>query len=122
MMKDEIRREDWIEYFKEFSARNRTRPTKLEILGELGAQREEQHMRLTGIGIEDTGKDAPRIEIMLGGEAAGDEHLTHTISRVNRIMQKIGDDGRDEAIEFDDNEGGKTILLFETLTDVKAAV
>ena len=120
-MKDEINREAWAEYFKQFGKRNQGRPTKLEILGELGAQREEQHLPLSGISVEDTGKDTPRVEIMLGDEGVGGRHLTHTIARVGRVLQKLGPDGRDEAIEFEDGAGGKTILLFEAQAGMKAS-
>lgn len=120
-MKDEIERDTWTEYFKEFSRRNQGRPTKLEILGDLGAQREEQHLPLAGIGVEDTGKDAPRIEIMLGGGSAGASHLTHTITRVTGVLQKLDNAGREEAIEIEDDGGTKTILVFEALTELKAA-
>ena len=120
-MKDEIKRGDWTEYFKEFSKRNQGRPTKLEILSELGVQHEERHLPFTGISVENKGEDAPRIEIMLGGESAGTRHLTHSITRVSRVLQKLGDDGRNEAIEFEDGSGAKTILLFEALAELKAS-
>jgi phosphotransferase system IIB component len=72
------------------------------------------------MSVEASGKDAPRIEIMLGG---GDNlrHLTHTITRVNHVMQKLDADGRDEAIEFEDAGGAKTLLQFEVLTEMKAS-
>src|SRR5581483_10683600 len=75
----ERRREELATYFREFSKRNHARPTRLEIFGELGAQSEESHLPLGGISVENTGKDAPRIEIMLGGNSLIDpRHLTHT--------------------------------------------
>ncbi len=119
-MQDEIKRENWAEYFKGFSKRNEARPTKLEVFGEIGAQLEERHLPLAGVSVEASGKDAPRIEIMLGG---GDDprHLTHTIRRVIRVMRKLGADGRDEAIEFEDAGGEKSVLQFEALTEVKAS-
>jgi hypothetical protein len=119
-MRDEIKRENWTEYFKGFSKRNQARSTKLEVFGEIGAQLEERHLPLAGVSVEDSGKDAPRIEIMLGG---GDDsrHLTHTITRVNRVMRKLGADGRDDAIEFEDASGTKTVLQFEALTELKAS-
>ncbi len=120
-MRDEIKREDWTEYFKGFSKRNQARSTKLEVFGEIGAQREERHLPLAGVSVEDSGKDAPRIEIMLGGGGDDPRHLTHTITRVNRVMRKLGADGRDEAIEFEDAGGAKTVLQFEALTELKAS-
>ena len=119
-MQDEIKRENWTEYFKGFSKRNEARSTKLEVFGEIGAQREEWHLPFAGVSVEASGKDAPRIEIMLGG---GDDtrHLTHTVTRVNRVMRKLDADGRDEVIEFEDAGGTKTVLQFEALTELKAS-
>jgi uncharacterized protein DUF5335 len=119
-MRDEIKRENWAEYFKGFSKRNQGRSTKLEVFGEIGAQLEERHLPLDGVSVEASGKDAPRIEIMLGG---GDKlrHMAHTITRVNHVMQKLGADGCDEAIEFEDAGGAKTLLQFEALTEMKAS-
>ena len=118
-MRDEIKRENWAEYFKGFSGRNQGRSTKLEVFGEIGAQLEERHLPLDGVSVEASGKDAPRIEIMLGGDNL--RHLTHAITRVNHVMQKLGADGRDEAIEFEDADGVKTLLRFESLTEMKAS-
>jgi hypothetical protein len=118
-MQDEIKREIWAKYFKEFSKRNEARSTILEVFGEIGAQPEERHLPLAGVSVEDSGKDAPRIEIMLGGDDP--RHLTHTITRVKRVMRKLGADGRDEAIEIEDAGGAKTVLQFEALTELKAS-
>jgi hypothetical protein len=120
-MQDEIKRENWAEYFKGFSKRNEARSTKLEVFGEIGAQPEERQMPLAGVSVEDSGKDAPRIEIMLGGGGADPRHLTHTITRVNRVTRKLGAGGRDEALEFEDAGGAKTVLQFEALTELKAS-
>jgi hypothetical protein len=118
-MQDEIKRENWTEYFKGFSKRNQGRSTMLEVFGEIGAQREERHLPLAGVSVEDSGKDAPRVEIMLGGDDL--RHMTHTITRVNRVMRKLGADGRDDAIEFEDAGGEKTVLQFEALAELKAS-
>jgi hypothetical protein len=120
-MRDEIKRESWAEYFKGFSKRNQARSTKLEVFGEIGAQTEERHLPLAGVSVEDSGKDAPRIEIMLGDGGDDRRHLTHTIARVNRVMRKLGADGHDEAIEFEDADGAKTVMQFEALTELKAS-
>jgi hypothetical protein len=120
-MQNEIKRENWTEYFKGFSKRNQARSTKLEVFGEIGAQLEERHLPLAGVSAEDSGKDAPRIEIMLGGDGDDPRHLTHTITRVNRVMRKLGADGCDEAIEIEDAGGAKTVLQFEVLTELEAS-
>jgi hypothetical protein len=120
-MRDEIKRENWTEYFNGFSRRNQGRSTKMEVFGEFGAQPVERHLPLAGVSVEDSVKDAPRIEIMLGGGSDDARHLTHTITRVNHVMRKLGADGRDEAIEFVDAGGTKTVLHFEALTELKAS-
>jgi hypothetical protein len=120
-MQNEIKRENWTEYFKGFSKRNQGRSTKLEVFGKIGAQREERYLPLAGMSVEDSGKDAPRVEIMLGGGGDDLRHLTHTITRVNRVMRKLGAEGRDEAIEIEDAGGAKTVLQFEALTELKAS-
>jgi hypothetical protein len=118
-----IGREQWDDFVKEVNRRNELRPTRLEVLGQdIGAQEEEQLLPLTGISLEERVKDAPRVEITLGGETAKEErHLTHTISRVKSIMRKIGTDLREDAIMIEDENGTKTILLFETLPELAPA-
>lgn len=109
-----IKRDEWNDYFQAFSFRNQGRPTKLEIFGELGAQEEEHYLPLNGVSLAETGADVPRIEIMLGGESAKNiGHLMHMVPRVCWVTTKVSADGRDEAIEFEDAEGSKTLLQFE---------
>jgi hypothetical protein len=112
----EIKRSQWASFFDEFSKRNLSRATRMEYFGDLGAQEEEQNLPLNGVSVEETGNDAPRIEIMLGGVSPGDErHLTHTIARAARVFAKSSADGRDEALEIEDADGVKTLLRFESL-------
>lgn len=47
--------------------------------------------------------------------------LTHTISRVRSIMRKVGVDLREEALMIEDENGTKTLLLFETLPELAPA-
>lgn len=104
----------WADYFNEFTRRNQSRLTKLEVFGEAGAQQEEQGMPFTGISIEQ--KDGnPRVEIMLG-DMLGARHLTHVVSNVHQITPKLGLDGRDEALEIVSAEGETSLLRFEPQT------
>ena len=120
-MQDEIIRSAWSEYFKTFSRQNEGRPTMLEFFGDLGAQRQENQLPLAGISLENSGPDAPRIEIMLGGSSPQDpRHLTHPITHVSRIFTKPGADGRDEALKIEDESGTQTLLRFVALTELSA--
>ena len=124
-MSEVIEREQWDNFIKEFNRRNALRATRLEVVGggEIGAQEEEELLPLTGISLETKGADAPRIEISLGGETSKEErHLTHMIVRVRSIMAKIGVDLREEALLIEDEEGTKTILLFQTLPELEPAM
>jgi Family of unknown function (DUF5335) len=124
-MSEVIEREQWDNFIKEFNSRNALRATRLEVVGggEIGAQEEEELLPLTGISLETKGADAPRIEISLGGETAKEErHLTHMIVRVRSIMAKIGVDLREEALLIEDEDGTKTILLFQTLPELEPTV
>ncbi len=113
---EEIKRDQWEKYFGEFSKRNRSRATRLETFGNMGAQEEERNLPLNGISVEKSGPDAPRIEIMLGGVSPSDErHLTHTIARAAHVFPKTTAGGVDEALEIEDADGVKTLLQFESL-------
>lgn len=109
---------DWANYFNEFTKRNQSRPTKLEVFGDAGAQEEERGMPFTGISIEQL-DGPPRVEIMLG-DVLGPRHLTHVVSNVHQITPKLGLDGRDEALEIVSAEGETSLLRFEPQTMIAA--
>lgn len=113
MSKDNIERDAWAGYLKEFNSRNESRPTWLQVFGESGAQSEEQGLPLLGISLEERGADAPRVQIMLGGhDAIESRHLTHMVTGVESLIPKVGADGRDESIEFVDKHGEASLLIF----------
>lgn len=107
-MKNCIEQNSWNGYLTEFTKRNMSRPTWLQVFGVEGAQSEERGLPLNGISVELKGADAPRVQIMLGGR----EHLTHVVRNVASLMPQVGPDGRDEAIEFVDKNGEASLLIF----------
>ena len=112
-MKDYIDSSVWINYFNEFTRRNQSRLTQLEVFGENGAQREERGLPFAGISLG-RGNGVHNVEIMFGGNGAGRlRHLTHVIADVHQITPKRGLDGRDEALEIVDDQGEKSLLRFE---------
>ncbi len=112
-MKEYIDRSVWINYFNEFSRRNNSRRTRLEVFGENGAQQEERGLAFAGISLE-RGNGAPDVAIMFGVNGGPQSrHLTHVIANVERITPKRGLDGRDEALEIVDGHGEKCLLRFE---------
>ena len=72
-MNKHLDRSVWINYFDEFTRRNHSRPTRLEVFGENGAQVEECGLPFAGISLGQ-GNGAPCIEIMLGGHDPIDPH------------------------------------------------
>jgi hypothetical protein len=119
-MKENIDRSVWINYFNEFTRRNHSRQTRLEVFGELGAQEKERGLPLAGISLE-RGNDAPSIEIMFGARN-GDTppHLTHVIENVREITPKRGLDGCDESLEIVDTQDEKNLLCFEPQPTIAA--
>jgi hypothetical protein len=105
-----IEQNSWTGYLAEFTKRNKTRPTWLQILGDSGAQSEENGLPLNGISVEMKGADAPSVQIMLG--SLGNSHLTHVVRNVEKMTPQVGPDGRDEAIEFIDKSGEASLLMF----------
>lgn len=113
-MKNSIERKAWASYLTQFNQRNKLRPTWLQVFGESGAQSEEQGLPLMGISLEERGGNAPRVQIMLGGNNPIQiGHLTHVMANVDRITPQIGTDGRDEALEFVDKHGESSLLIFK---------
>ena len=113
-MQGEIQQEQWQAYLDGFSTRNSGRMADLQILSEeLGTQTEAEMLPFEGITLETKGFLASSVEIMLGGTASADNrNLTHTVTKVQRIVPKIGSDGRDDALEIEARDGAKTILIF----------
>ena len=113
-MNEKLDRSVWINYFNEFSRRNYSRPTQLEVFGENGAQKAECGLSFAGISLE-RANGSPALEIMLGGvDTPGTRHFTHVIPNVHEITPKLGWDGRDEALEIVSAEGETSLLRFET--------
>ncbi|HQU82339.1 MAG TPA: DUF5335 family protein [Pyrinomonadaceae bacterium] len=113
-MSNTIEVTQWTNYFRDFSERNLKRSVRLEIFDELGAQTEVKKLPLAGISVELDGKDAPRLEIMLGGLSADESgHLTHTVTKVTKILSRADDNDIEDAVEFISENGVKTLLCLE---------
>ena len=123
-MQGEIQQEQWQAYLDGFSKRNSGRMADLQILSDqLGTQEEAEMLPFEGITLETKGFLASSVEIMLGGTASvSNRNLTHTVTKVQRIVPKIGVDGRDDALEIEARDGAKTILIFKTLLELPEIV
>ena len=119
-MQGEIQQEQWQAYLDGFSKRNSGRIADLQLLSdELGTQEEAEMLPFQGITLDTKGFLASSVEIMLGGTGSGDKrNLTHTVTRIRRIVPKTGRDGREEALEIEAADGAKTILIFKSLPEL----
>lgn len=79
------------EFSCEFTKRNELRATRLEVVGEIGAQEQEEYLPLGGVSFESKGTAAGSVEIVLGGETAKDPRpVEHLVTKVHRIAPLIG--------------------------------
>jgi len=116
----EIERNQWKAFLDEFSRRNQSRPTCIEVIGEnIGAQKEEELLPLSAVSFEPKGAAAGSVEIILGGKTAADpRHLTHTVFNVRRIVTITGVESLEDGLGIEDAEGTKTLLLFKVLPEI----
>jgi hypothetical protein len=114
-MAREIEQASWGAFLKEFGERNRARRTRLGVVRmEDGVEEDfwiEDGLPLTGLDFEPDGEDAPRVQIMLGGETAEARNLTHAVCCVKKMSHEPLTEGGGLEIESDD--GSKTVLRFE---------
>jgi uncharacterized protein DUF5335 len=114
-----IEPERWKSFLDEFTKRNQFRATRLEVVGEIGAQEQEEYVPLVGVTFEQKGTAAGGVEIVLGGETAKEKRrVEHLITKVERIAPLIGPDGLEAGLGFEDQEGSKTLLTFERLPEI----
>jgi len=114
-----IEQDSWKSFLDDFTKRNHFRATKLEVISEIGAQQEAKYLPLVGVSFEPRGSAEGSVEIILGSETAKDErHIEHLISKVSRIAPIIGTTGFEDGLGFEDQEGSKTLLVFEHLPEI----
>ena len=113
----EIDRGRWNEFLSDFSKRNENRPTRLEVIGlETGTQELEKFLPLIGITFEAEGSAAGSVEIILGGRSAEDaRHMEHVVRNTKRIVPIIGNQGVEDGVGAEAEDGTLTLLTFEEL-------
>ncbi len=101
-----VPRERWAKRLQEFTNRNASRLTSIEIDDpSIGAQEQESDYPLRGVAYDAHDRT---IEIMLG-ELEGVPHLTHTIEQPTEVEILSRPDGRDDVLRVG-HPGGQTLL------------
>jgi hypothetical protein len=116
-MRKNIEPLSWQSDLAAFSKRNNMRPTRLEVLGPAGEVESdfwlEDGLLLAGIDLDPDGERGTYVEIMLQAPSTSSKnHITHTVAGVKRLELEMTD-GRDKALEIEDEEGRVTVMHFE---------
>ncbi|MCI0660218.1 MAG: DUF5335 domain-containing protein [Acidobacteria bacterium] len=105
-----IPREQWIEFFNDFSKQHEGWIVTLEVLGsDLGDQEETSKLPLVGISA-DLKDNESRIEIIVGGRP--DAHLTRIIDSPKHVWLKHPEEVGHETVEVESEDATMTLLSF----------
>ena len=108
----EISREEWSDFFDEFSRRYEGWLVTIERLDpQLGDQIEVEDQPLHGI-VAERKRDPKVIEIFTSTEAT--ESSTHVIEKPTRVWVEETGEGAEAAVEIESEENGKTLLRFRS--------
>lgn len=109
----EIPKNQWPNFFDNFSRRHDGWQTTLEIFGpELGAQVQERELAFEGIVDESDETRGNQLIIMFG--AKPDDHITHTIGDPRQVSLEQSDGGADVALQIKSADGLTALLLFRS--------
>jgi len=94
---------DWTETLRGFTDRNAGRQARIESDDiETGVQQQATSAELRGVDYDPRDRS---VEIMLGAQGAGADHVTHTVRGVEAVEVARTDQGRDRALRIGHAEG-----------------
>lgn len=103
----EVPREQWKDFFEDFSRRHTGWISRVVVVGErLGAQIEAHDLALEGTFYE---PDRNAITILLGKPSG---HIEHPVRAPHRVWVEVAEDGAEAALEIEALDGTKTVLEF----------
>jgi Family of unknown function (DUF5335) len=118
VMRDrQIPRAEWADFFKAFSFRHADAPATVRVLSSrFGCQVEACELPFEGIAADRTGGGS--ISIHAGRNP--EQHVAHDVPNPVQIWVEIADDGTEEALDIESDDGTKTLVIFraETVDDV----
>lgn len=75
---------------------------------------EESGVPLIGLDLETKGRDAPKLEIILGNEESKDKpHLSHTVRRVTGVTVEFNDKDEEQRIVIAGDDGDQAVLSID---------
>ena len=113
----QIPRAEWLNFFRDFSHRHEDSIVTVRVLNErYGSQVEAYDLPLEGI-VASPGMDDP-ISIYVG--RTPQQHIEHEVRRPRQVWLEMSDEGAEEALDIESEDGTKTLVLFrpETVDDV----
>lgn len=120
MQTREIPREQWQQFFDDFSEQHRNWKTSIEVMGQdIGHQPQVQDAPLQGISFEPVGTEIGDIEVAVGDSP--DDFQLHRIEKPEHVRMVESQPGRETDIEVDSGDGMTTLFrirLSEQLPDM----
>jgi hypothetical protein len=113
----QIPRTEWFNFFRDFSRRHEDSLVTVRVLSDrLGAQVEACDLPLEGIVASPNMGDP--ISIYVG--RTSQQHLEHEVRNPRQVWLEMLDDGTEDALDIESEDGTKTLVLFrpETVDDV----
>jgi Family of unknown function (DUF5335) len=110
MRNRQVPRSEWFRFFEEFSRRHGGRKTTVYVLSpRLGCQVEARAMPLLGVSsrADATGPISICLEAALRGS-----NIEHQIAEPTQVWVERTEEGDEEAIDVDSEDGTKTVLQF----------
>jgi Family of unknown function (DUF5335) len=113
----EIPREEWRQYFDDFSRRLATTVASIEVTGaDIGAQVEAERGVLSGVTYDDRDDI---VVIALDAEGDPSAELERTVYEPQKIF--VEDDGATTVLAIEDSEGNKTLVRMEPAAQLPPA-
>jgi hypothetical protein len=113
----QVPRAEWFNFFRGFSERHEDWPATVRILSpRFGCQVGARDLPLEGIVAGRTGRGP--ISIHMGRDPKN--HVEHEVEKPIQVWVELADDGAEEALDIESEDGTKTLVIFrpETVDDV----
>ncbi len=110
MKSQQIKQEDWREFFDRFSREHAGWLVAVEVMeAEIGAQVEAEALPLQGISADVKGGES-NVALML--DVGGRAHMTHEMSGAQDVWLEAGPGESDETLQIRSADGTTTLLRF----------